>query len=393
MEIYEETFKLSSELNNLLWSVEEVLGDNSLVRSDKYNSFVLRNGLTFEQIKDRLNKSGVVFTEHNLYKVLCMLLSNYQRIARREYWNKDTEYELLDMHFWEHGVQEKDVSFKDDFKCNKVFLLMSDTHIGCKKIYNSKIINNLYDYAIKNGSKKCFHLGDLFHGCSNLSEKRIGSITKGDIDNFENEFCRQLNLFIKEYPNPKPSEFMTYGLVGNHDESMNMFLKYCGFSRKSDLRKLSLYNSSFSMFLRDSFSAELNDIKFHFNHRLFMSIFFDDIKINKLSDIEEMKINSFGGGLMLDTLYNVLVSGHLHKGIINTEADFFDKEINKLYLGVPAAGNINIGGAVGYLVYLYPDSNSMEVSILGCNNNLEIYEIDRIPWYFGKRNKTYKRTL
>lgn len=40
---------------------------------------------------------------------------------------------------------------------------------------------------------------------------------------------------------------------------------------------------------------------------------------------------------------------------------------------------------------MYPDSNNMEVSILGCSNDLNIYEVDRIEWSFNEKNKTYRR--
>ena len=53
--------------------------------------------------------------------------------------------------------------------------------------------------------------------------------------------------------------------------------------------------------------------------------------------------------LFKDYRYDVLVSGHLHKGLIySSETDGRDK----LYLGIPSTTNINLNNAVGYLVYM-----------------------------------------
>ena len=277
-------------------------------------------------------------------------------------------------------------------KSKKIFLLISDTHIGNCEMFNSRLLNNLYEYAIKIGATKCFHLGELFEGCKevkgNIYEIKID---RKMIDLYDDEFCRQINLFINEYPKTNPNEFKTYCLLGNRDETMNRFLQFRDFMHSCDLRKLSMYDPSFYMFPRSHWITELNDVSFHFDHRLYMSVIIDDLKINELADIE--KERETVGNLMLDTDYDVLISGHLHKGIIYTSTDYFEQK-DKLYLGIPSSSNINVGrGSVGYLVYMYPESNSMEILILGCDNNFNIYEIDRIFWEFGKKNKTYHRTL
>lgn len=391
MEIYANKFNLSFECRKLFWPVEELLEDKSLLFDDYWRVFEKRKGLSFSTISKILREKGLEFNDNNLFLVLQILLSNYKRIVRNEYWNKETEYEFLDRNLWEHKSQEVHYSFEDDMKSNKTFLLISDTHIGNDKMFNSKLLHNLYDYAIMNGAKKCFHLGDLFEGCKELlGDLYEVRITGKQVDDFEEEFCRQINLFIDGYPKPNPSELMTYGLIGNHDEAMNRFLKFRNWCCASDLRKLSIYNPSFYMFPREHWCANLNDVNFHFNHKLYMSEVIENLKINELSDIEKKK--EFLGDLILDSHYDVLVSGHLHKGIIYTSEDYFKRK-DKLYLGVPSSSNINVFGTVGYLVYMYPESNSMEVSILGSDNDLNICEIDRITWEFGKENKTYRRTL
>jgi len=391
MDIYKPVFNFFPNYRTLLWEVESILGDETLKFNDWWRVFEKRRGLSFNAIKKKLKDKEIEFNDKELNLILQLLVSNYKMVVRNEYWSKETEYELLDRRFWEHKSQYYHYSFEDNIKSKKIFLLISDTHIGNDKMFNSKLMNNLYDYAIMMGAKKCFHLGDLFEGDYTL----FGMLPEYDVslkyvNDFEEEFCRQMNLFINEYPKPNPDEFMTYCLIGNHDEIMNRFLQFRDCLSSCDLRKLTMYNPSFYMFPRTSWCANLNNIDFHFNHRLYMSVIIENLKINKLEDIEKKKEQV--GDLIFDTNYDVLVSGHLHKGIIYTETDYF-KEKDKLYLGVPSTGNVNIGGVVGYLTYIYPESNTMEISILSCDNDLKIYEMDRIVWELGKKNKTYRRVL
>ena len=389
MEIFTSILDLSRKQKDLLWEVEYVLGAEELKFDDWWRVFEKRRGLSFKIISNKLREKGLEFNDKDLLFVLQVLLSNYKRVVRNEYWHKETEYEYLDRKLWEHKSQEVHYSFEDDMLSQKVFLLISDTHIGNDKMFNSKLLHNIYEYSIMNGAKKCFHLGDLFEGCKSLLGD-IYKITSKQIDDFEPEFCRQVNLFINEYPKVNSDEFMTYCLIGNHDEAMNRFLKFRNFFPDCDLKKLTMYDSSFYMFPRSHWVAKLNGVDIHLNHRLYMSEVIEDLKINKLSDIVMKK--EFLGDLIFASQYDFFISGHLHKGIIYTEKDYY-KEKNNLYLGVPSTSNVNVGGAVGYLVYMYPESNSMEISILGSDNYLNIYEIDRISWEFGKTNKTYCRTL
>ena len=389
MEIYASKLSMPDELSSLLWRVESILGDESLKFDDYWRVFEKRRGLSLNAISKLLRDKGLIFEDKDLYLVLQILLANYKRIVRNEYWDKETEYEYLDRILWEHRSQEVHYSFVDDCFCEKRFLMISDTHIGNDKLFNSKLLHNIYDYAIKNGAAKCFHMGDLFEGCHELLGN-FYDLTPRKVDAFEKDFCRQVNLFKNEYPKTNLNEFKTYCLIGNHDEAMDRFLKYRNWCCASDLRKISIYNPSFYMFPRSHWCTKLNGRDFHFNHRLYMSAIIEDLRINKLGDIDDKK--EIVGNLIFDSHYDVFVSGHLHKGIIYTESDYF-KEKDNLYLGVPSASNINIGGAVGYLVYMYPECNCMEISVLGCNGDLSVYEMDRITWEFGKKNKSYCRTL
>lgn len=389
MKIFESKYNISDELNKLLWEVQFILGDESLKITEQCYFFEKRRGLSFNALKNKLIEKGIKFSDSDLNLVLQLLLTNYKMIIRNESWHKQPVYEYLDHNLWDSKYQEAYYSFSDEMSSLKTYLLISDTHIGNDKLFNSKLLHNIYDYAIKHGAKKCFHLGDLFEGSKELQSDPY-LLSEKQITDFEEEFCRQLNLFINEYPKTNPDEFMTYSLIGNHDESMNRFLKFKSWFSSCDLRKISMYNPDFYMFPRSNWTTNLNGINIHFNHRLYMSGFIYDLKINKLSDIEIKKEQV--GSLLLEPHYDLLISGHLHKGIIYTESNYYNEK-NNLYLGVPSTSNFNIGGTVGYLIYMYPESNHMEVAILRCDNNLNIQEIDKVNWEFGTKNKVYKRTL
>ena len=204
------------------------------------------------------------------------------------------------------------------------------------------------------------------------------------------EFDRRINLFKVTYPKPLESELRTYCNMGNHDETLNLYLKYSNFEFECDLRKLSIYNLSFYMFPRDSISLKLNDVDIHFSHRLYMSEVETDLKINNLEDI--MKKQEVWCDILLESNYDVMVSGHMHVPYIYTNPNYWKTKDN-LYLGVPSTSELNKGGVVAYLVFIYPESNCMEISFLGCDGNYNIFEKDRITWNLKGDNKTYRRVL
>lgn len=372
--------KIWSLYGNLMREAEIVLGDATL--NDK--------GLSFEEISNKLKDKGITFKDNDLFFVLQILLSRCQRIVKDDFWYKDSEYMYLDKEVWGSKFQQGYYSFTDDMLSTKVFLLISDTHIGNNELFNAKLLNNIYDYAIKSGASICFHTGDLFQRLSQL----LGDIYKNSniqniLSDCKKDFINRISLFENFYPKPDPKEFRTYCLPGNHDKTLDSFLRLQPHLNSCDLRMLSIYNPSFYMFPTSDWCTTLNEIKFHFNHKLYMSSLIRDLKIEELEDIS--KSEEKFGNLILDYRHDILVSGHMHSGLLYTNSALFNQKDN-LYLGVPSTSNINIGHAVGYLVYMYPESNSMEVSILGTDGNLNIFELDRISWNFGKKNKCYRRT-
>lgn len=370
MEFATSIYNLTDKENELICEVWRLLESNP------------KKTLNFSLISSALREKGICFDENQLFVALQVLLVNYKKIVRCEYWQKETDYVLLDKHYWNHRYQHSYYSFQDDDVSNKIFLLISDTHIGNEEIFNSKLLYNMYDYGLVRGAKKCFHLGDLFDGLNQMTGKQVRDL--------ELEFNRQLELFIHEYPKPDPEELKTYCLMGNHDEIMNRFLRLNGSVFASDLRNLSIYNPSFYMFPRTHWCTNLNGRDFHFNHRLYMNFMVENLKVSNLKDMVKKK-KEFGE-LVVDNDYDVLISGHLHRGMVYAAANLSLKQ-SGLYVGVPSTSNINTGGVVGCLVYLYPHSDSMEISFLKCDNNLKIYEEDIICWNFNKNNKSYCKTL
>lgn len=381
----------------LRFNILDILRDNS--NKDLYIREY--NGLNINAIREKLIKRGIIASKKDIYMMLQLLLSSHQNIVRDDYFSKESEYKMLDDYYWKSKLQQFRYSFKDDCIGIKAMLLVSDIHIGNDKMFNAKLLNNIYDYAIKNGATITLNFGDLFEGLSELNiDEYRESVGRDCIESNIEEFLRQLKIFINDYPNPTQEEMRTFCLLGNHDKTMQLFMKLASFYyffrfRDFDLRMLSMEKQSFNMFLRSSWDATLNNIDFHFDHRLYKSGLFTNMKINELEDIdkEKMRFCEMGlDGMMLESDYQVLISGHLHQGFIYPDKDYYNR-YDVLYLGVPSTSNVCIKKAVGYLLYMYPESNSMEISVLGCDNNLNIYEIDRIEWNFKRENKVKARML
>lgn len=384
--------------NDLMFEVWRILEENS---KSQYGDLLDSKGLNIKRIKDKLQESGVRAEEKDIFMALQTLLSSHQKIIRDDYFSADAEYKLINEYYWRSKAQQYHYSFKDNLIGAKTVLVTSDMHIGNDKLFNAKLLNNIYDYAIKNGATIALNFGDLYEGLPDLNiNEYMESVNRYTLDSNIEEFLRQIKIFINEYPDPTPEEMRTFCLLGNHDKTMQLFMKlasFYGFFRylDLDLRSLSMYKPSFNMFLRSSWDARLNNIDFHFDHRLYKSGLFTNMKINELEDIDREKMRFYEMGLegmMLESDYEVLISGHLHQGFIYPDKDYF-KRYDVLYLGVPSTSNICIKKAVAYLLYMYPETNSMEISVLGCDNNFNIYEIDRIEWNFKSENKVRARML
>lgn len=384
---------------DLLNEIISILDDKSLIVPNTTDIIDTRRGLTLTEICDILKIKGKNYSREDVSLVLQHLLSSYGYIVRDDFFDKEPVYRYLPSkgefdNLYGSLKQQCYYTFTDNSIGPKVVLLTADEHIG-SDIFNPKLSNNLYDYGIKEGATICVNLGDLLEGLPELVCNEWDYWYNYWVDNEtlarnEAEFYRQMNIFINEYPKPSPDEMRTYALMGNHDETMNRFLICRTGSERADLRNLSLYNPSFYMLPRTEWCTKLNGINFHFNHRLYLSEAINDLRINSLDDIiaKENEV----GKISQEDYNHIFISGHMHKDFAHSNLNYRENRSN-LYLGVPSTSNINVGSVVGYLLYMYPESNSMEVSVLGCDNNLNIFEIDRFSWEFNKINKKCHRVF
>ena len=136
--------------------------DNRELYHKVYQLLECNHCLNVEEIIYLLRKSGYNCQENEVIKILYFLISRQQRIIRNDYWDKLPKYQILKPELFESHFQNTYFSLEDNHS-DKIFLLISDIHIG-SDIFNAKLLENLYDYAISNGATKTFLLGDLFEG-------------------------------------------------------------------------------------------------------------------------------------------------------------------------------------------------------------------------------------
>lgn len=343
----------------LTWLLEELF-----YKFDKLNII---------QIKKNLDCKGFSYTIDEINLAISILMVNYGKIVRDDYWNTEPIYKYIsDSYFQNSSYTKHYYSFNVDDNFDKKFLLISDTHIGNPELENFQMLQNIYDYASENDINKCFHLGDIFSGSYYEKWSR-------------DEMQHQLNLFVSYYP--KNSEIKTYSLIGNHDESLHGYFEYKKSYEKSiyDLRQLSKFVQNFYVMPRDTWEATFSNINVKFSHRLFLNWMVRDKKLNCLDEIEKDNI------FYTDT-FNMLISGHLHRGfVLNNKVEGKDQ----LLLGVPSATNININGVVAYIISLnyndFGNVDSADITLLLCNNNNKITSGETINWNFKKENKKLKR--
>lgn len=334
--------------------------------------------LTLTEIKKHLLEQKYTYTEEELNYAMHSLFMKRGFIVRDDYWNHESVYTRLDKHRELSSYSKHYYSFNvDDYKTKK-FLLIADTHIGNENIEDFKMLDKVYDYAIKSNATKCFHLGDLFTG--DINDEYL---TK-------EEKLKQLKKFIDYYPKPNSKEMTTYGILGNNDLEIDDMLWHTGYSNiYYDLRELSFLNPSFYMIPRERFIADFLDKKFHFGHKFYHNLFIRNLKVSSEEDL--IKYREW-----LDPEFDVQISGHLHNGFIYGDGPTKYTSKDKLFLAVPATGKINLNKPVAYLVTLnYNDKGdnipSMDISVLNCDSNYNIIESDNLTWYFNGNNDINKK--
>ena len=104
-----------------------------------------------------------------------------------------------------------------------------------------------------------------------------------------------------------------------------------------------------------------------------------DQKINSVDDLSDLE-------KWISNDYKLLISGHLHQGIIYSANNYDNKEI--IYLGVPSLSKINLNKAIAYILEL--DKDKINVSVLSTDSSLKIIEIENID--LNQNNKVLKKT-
>lgn len=358
---------------------KDVRLDNNMILLVCYieELFQKNEKLTLSQIKYLLEKSNISYNDSVLLYAIKYLFINKGVIVRNDFWGKEADYFKVDEYRQCSSYSKHYYSFEiDDCNLNK-FLLISDTHIGDESLEDFLLIDKIYDYAIKCGVKRCFHLGDLF----------AGQINSGDFNLWDK--LQQIKKFYNSYPKPLPSEIVTYAIQGNHDEQIDDVLWHDGFSSYYyDLRELTFLNPSFYMFSRNFIKTQFSNIGVSFSHRFYHNTFCRRLRVTCLEDL----INK---NYLLDEKYDVHISGHLHKGLIYGVGESMVLQNNEIYLGVPSTSKLNINGVVAYLVtinYNYQnDVTSMDVTTLNCDGNYIISNGDSFSWKFNQNNDVYKK--
>ena len=337
--------------------------------------------ITDLELKSLLEAKGILVDDEDFFGVISDLLTCEGSIQRDDYWSCGAVYSYIDSSSLRDSPYSKHhYSFTvDDNVFDKHSLHISDLHIGNSELEDFRLLDSVYDFAIGNGANKCFLTGDILQGKTN------GNLSK-------EEMLAQLNSFISSYPNPSFYEMATYASIGNHDETIHGYFQL----RRNlvqeaiyDLRGLNTYLPSFYVIPRESFRIDFSNVPMHFSHRLYISWLRPNVRIVGLDelDCERRWLNDY---------YDVLWSGHLHRGFIYTTDVPLVSGKQIIYLGVPSTSKYNLGRVVAYISHLHYNQGvvrSMDVDLLRCDSNYHIIKEEEIHWDFSRNNKTYQKIL
>lgn len=132
----------------------------------------------------------------------------FYKLIRKDYFNKESEYFLVDEAIQGRSALSKFCSLNCDYSKNMKILLLSDLHLGNKDFEDKELLQNLYDFAYQNGVTSCMILGDIF-----------GENSDGIIN--EECFARTLDSFREFFP--ESDTIKTFAIKGNHDEKFDNF--------------------------------------------------------------------------------------------------------------------------------------------------------------------------
>ena len=369
-------FKIFNEIDNrdvhdLVFEVQQIL--NYDIGENNY--------FTFEILSSILKKKNIKFSYHDLDIAIKIFINDFEKVVRIDSWNLEPMYMVLDERHQQHNYQKVFYKFYDNIPHNnKKFIVISDTHIGNDDIQNFKLLHNIYDFSIKNNIRYIFHLGDIFQRVDNFS-----------YDERFSKAMENINTFLREYPIVNEDELKTIGLLGNHDLSIHgtfgtnvYFDSENQLEQLYNLKDLSKDNPAFLMYARRTFGIELSNVPIHFSHKLYIDSLHKNHMINSVDDILSMEEKSF-------CQYPVCISGHLHKGLLCNDKDFFDND--HLYIGVPSTSNLNIGNVVAYIIDLNVESDIkyVDISAIYAKEDSSIYIGETFSHCLNQKNKVFKK--
>ena len=358
--------------------IKELLIKDGFTYNPNYNDLTnYENKFSLFSYNDyyrELFNKNIIFNDKILYNVIDYLFVSKGCIVRNDFINEEADYVLLDEHLWNSTYSRSYYSLIDKTDIDKRILLISDTHIGNSNIEYFTLLNNLYIYARNMGIKTCLHLGDLF-------DRSISSYF---------DFSRNINLFINNYPK---TDIMTYSLLGNHDEVYKKYFNQKTVLRYYDFRSLSMYRKDLYMLPENSNIINFNDTDFHISHRLYYNFMVNDLKINKIKDLNNVDRLAFPNMnlnyKLFNPIYKVNISGHLHQGFIKT----ID---NSIYIGVPSTSKINQTHSIATVLDIhYQDKKVFLIEITPLYRDLfnEIVEGKTIYHELNEKSKTLSKTL
>lgn len=358
--------------------IKELLIKDGFTYNPNYNDLTnYENKFSLFSYNDyyrELFNKNIIFNDKILYNVIDYLFVSKGCIVRNDFINEEADYVLLDEHLWNSTYSRSYYSLIDKTDIDKRILLISDTHIGNSNIEDFTLLNNLYIYARNMGIKTCLHLGDLF-------DRSISSYF---------DFSRNINLFINNYPK---TDIMTYSLLGNHDEVYKKYFNQKTVLRYYDFCSLSMYRKDLYMLPENSNIINFNDTDFHISHRLYYNFMVNDLKINKIKDLNNVDRLAFPNMnlnyKLFNPIYKVNISGHLHQGFIKT----ID---NSIYIGVPSTSKINQTHSIATVLDIhYQDKKVFLIEITPLYRDLfnEIVEGKTIYHELNEKSKTLSKTL
>ena len=337
--------------------------------------------LTLDEISQILHSKGFNLHNNEILKLLNFLIIESGSIIRRDFSNEETKYFKVN----DYVKKSNYTKFYSNLNLDglKKTIVISDTHIGNPNLEDYLLINSIYDFAIKKGISTIFHLGDLF-GTSK--------------DDTCSQIEKDLDSFIINYPHP--SKIKTYAFVGNHDRFVNDYLEKGPFFETCDLKTLTFFDHNFYMFpysttynpyKTGSLTANLNNLKVHFSHFLYISFMVSYHPLNSLNDLINYPANLF-----IDLTNDILLSGHLHQAFFY-KTYIPDFSHNTFYLGVPALNKSNLNKTIGYILNFNRDTNnkviSIDIEVLQVDYNYHINIKEVVHHDFNKECNTLKRML